>query len=150
VNLPRTWRWAGIAALCLAGIVPIVTSALRGEKTRGCALDGMQIDSSQRVRVLDAEGRSHFFCSLSCAELWVSASRTAPERIYVTDENTGEEIDASCAYYVRSEIVSHAPTKDRRHAFARKEAAESHADSFRGRLLTGDDRPFLSSNRNQS
>lgn len=81
-------------------------------------------------------------CSLRCAELWLQASGRRPDSILVVDEAAGGVIAAGDAYYVRSRVVSHPPTRDRRHVFLREEDARVHAATFAGRVLDGDQRPF--------
>jgi hypothetical protein len=150
MNISKNWRTTGLFVLCIAGILPLLGNWLRDDGRAGCALDGMAIDQSRHVRLLDSTGTEHVFCSLRCAELWLRATNEKPEKILVTDEATGREIEASSAYFVRSDVMAHSPSNDHRHAFLRRENAEAHADTFRGRLLTGDDRPFATSKRNKS
>ena len=115
--------------------------ARRGRANR-CALDGGSVDPRLRVRIVDAAGDDFEFCCLSCAQWWLEASRARPSRIYVTDETSGEEIEAEKAYYVRSRVVSHGPTQERRHVFRHQSDAETHAREFHGRVLEGKRRPF--------
>jgi hypothetical protein len=107
-----------------------------------CELDGAKIDPAQRVRIVDNARRDHEFCSLVCAELWLESSQESPVEIYVTCEPMGQELSGSQAYFVRSQVVTHAPTRDRRHVFARRSDAAAHARMFRGRILVDDDKPF--------
>jgi hypothetical protein len=88
------------------------------------------------------QGRSLAFCCVGCAESWLGRSGASPRAIYVTDEATGREIDAARAFYVRSLVVTTATKGDRVHAFERRADAEAHAAAYRGRLLTGPERPF--------
>ncbi len=82
------------------------------------------------------------FCSLRCAEWWLKATGTKPVRVRVTDEATGDELDASEATFVRSDVIGHALSHERRHVFRALRDAESHARAFRGRILTKGDVPF--------
>jgi hypothetical protein len=60
----------------------------------------------------------------------------------VVDGATGAEVPAAEAFYVRSVVVADAVTRDRVHAFARREDAERHAEAHHGTLLVGAERPF--------
>lgn len=144
MKVPKSW-W-GLAAVWLSfvAVLPLVADWLRGPPTQACALDGMQVDPSQRVRVVDAYGSQFQFCSLACAEYWIETSGAKPVAIYATDEMTGQEIDAASAFYVRSSVVSHVRTQENRHVFAREADAKRHAELFHGRMLQGEQRPFAS------
>lgn len=62
--------------------------------------------------------------------------------IQVADEASGRMLAAESAWYVRSQVIAHGPTVDRRHVFAARAAAERHAAAYYGRLLQGRQRPF--------
>ena len=66
----------------------------------------------------------------------------APRAVYVTDELSGREVEAAAAYFVSSLVVTRPATQNRIHAFGDRAAAERHAESGRGQLLEGDERPF--------
>src|ERR1700730_9561252 len=90
----------------LALLTAVVALALAGRWARrgtaeGCALDGMAIDPFSRVRIVDAQGKSYAFCCIRCAELWLEARQGNSHAVYVTDETSGEEVEASRAWYVR-------------------------------------------------
>lgn len=131
------------AGLLLVASLPFVGRSLRLGAAPGCAFDGVQIDQRHVVRVVDgsppAERR---FCSIGCAESWLEREPRATRRVFVVDEQGGGEIDADDAWFVRSGVIAVEATADRTHAFASFEAAQRHAEEFRGTLLTGDDRPF--------
>src|SRR4051812_42056978 len=101
--------------ILLAVLVVVVVLALAGTWARRnfagrCALDGGEIDSLYRVRVVDEHGRSHLFCCIRCAETWLAARGGRPRAVYVTDEASGREITADRAWYVRSSVVTRATT----------------------------------------
>ena len=124
----------------------------------GCHYDGQAIGGRHQVRV-EIEGEvargliggsargnrdgltTRRFCSLACVEAWLAASKAEVKTIWVTDERTGAELPAHDGYYVRSRVISHPWTRDRRHVFARESDARAHAESFQGRLLEGEQRP---------
>lgn len=131
----------------LVGLVVVVGLPLAGHWARhggepGCALDGMRIDPSYRVAVVDAQGERHEFCCLVCAELWLARQPEAPRAVTVTDEESGWEVDAAEAFYVRSWVVTNQATGNRVHVFQSREAAEEHAAAFAGIVLSDSERPF--------
>jgi hypothetical protein len=140
--MPKTAWITGAAGILLLAGLPIVGCWLRRSPQPCCALDGVRLEAVFRVRVQDHEGHSHEFCSVRCAELWLQRQPAPPRAIYVTDEATGQEIDAASAYYVRSQVVTAAPTGNRVHVFRRRSDAERHASVFGGMLLGSSERPF--------
>ncbi len=137
-----TTRWVAAVALVAVCSLPLVGSALRGDPPPRCAADGVVLASDPRVRVeLDA-GATHGFCCVSCAERFLDARGAAAERVLVIDEETGAPVVADRAFFVRSRVVTEPATGDRIHVFASQRDAERHAETYRGRLLTGDERPF--------
>jgi hypothetical protein len=59
----------------------------------------------------------------------------------VTDEVSGEEIDAPDAYFVRSQVVTTPATGNRIHVFHKLEDAQRHAQTYRGTVLDAKERP---------
>ncbi len=116
--------------------------ASQSEMADRCALDGVAINPIYRVRVLNADGTDHPFCSIACAEVWLKKQSSHPRAIMVTDETTGNEIPASSAVFVRSLVVTTSTTGNRIHAFKTEADANRHADAAGGQVLTGIDRPF--------
>jgi hypothetical protein len=101
----------------------------------GCALDGVKIDPAYRVEVVDAAGARHAFCCPACAALWLEHQSSSPRAILVTDETSGESIDAADAWYVRSRVVTTPATGNRVHAFRNRADAERHAEKNGGTVL---------------
>lgn len=132
----------GLAGLLLLALLPLAGHWLRRDSAGRCTLDGVRIEPRYRVRVLDAAGRDREFCCIRCAELWLQRQTNPPLAIRVTDENSGDEIDASAAHFVRSSIVTAPTTGNRIHAFADRANAERHADAANGLILEGPERPF--------
>ncbi len=139
--VPRSWWWIGLVGILVAGSLPVIGQQLRKGQAR-CALDGQTIDPTFRVMVVEKDGARRIFCCIACTELWLRRSKAIPHQVLVTDEVTGQPVNAADAYFVRSSVTSNAPTRDRRHVFSRRDVAELHAKSFHGRVLTGDDCPF--------
>jgi hypothetical protein len=132
---------AGAAGLAAAAALPLVGFWLRRDAAPGCALDGAKIDPAYRVEVIDGRGRPHALCCLRCAEIWLKSQPT-PQAILVTDEASGERIDARDAWYVRSSVVTTPATGNRVHVFRSRADAEKHADEFGGTVLSESERPL--------
>ncbi len=135
------WRSALVGLVVVVGLPLAGHRARRGTPT-GCALDGQRFDASYRVAVVDAGGERHEFCCLVCAELWLARRSEPPRAVTVTDEESGQEVDAGEASYVRSWVVTNPATGNRVHVFRSREAAEEHAEAFGGTVLSGSERPF--------
>jgi NosL len=137
----QLWKVTLIALLAVSGLAVVGTSVRRGSR-HGCALDGAPIITNLTVRLVDQAGQSHEFCCIRCAELWLQSRKETSAKIYVTDEVSGKEIESTTAYLVRSQVTTNAATRNRVHAFERKEDAERHANAYGGKILSADERPF--------
>jgi hypothetical protein len=126
---------AGIAA---AAAAPSVARHLRGDGSDRCDLDGSAIDPAARVRIVDEQSVSHRFCGVHCAERWIEKSGERVREILVTDEASGNEVDARGAWFV----WMRAPGESGIRAFADEREARRHAAAFGSTVLTGDERPF--------
>ena len=134
---------AFIAGLALVTALPFAGRALRDETRERCALDGVIVDARHAVRVVDREtAASRRFCCTTCAAAWLVREPIWPRQVFVTDEETGTELDAERASFVRSSVVAVPATGNRIHVFATESAAKRHAEEFRGTILVGDDRPL--------
>lgn len=138
----RTWRICAGVSLILAVALPVLRRQTQGTEQGYCALDGMRVTPETRVGVKLESGKRVEFCSIRCAEWWLQATGAKPVQVRVTDETTGEEMDASEATFVRSEVVIHPWSHERRHVFRLRQDAENHASTFRGRILEGENIPF--------
>lgn len=132
----RSWRRrAAIGVLVAAVGLPLIGHWLRQARLERCALDGAAIEPVYAVRVVGGDGRSHRLCCIRCAEFWLT-QEVRPTAVYVTDEATGREVDASLAWYVSSAVVTTRMTGNRIHAFAQRQHAERHAKANHGRVLS--------------
>ncbi|HEV3344891.1 MAG TPA: nitrous oxide reductase accessory protein NosL [Pirellulales bacterium] len=137
----RFW-WASTLVAVSAVLLPWFGTWSRRQKLPQCALDGIAIVPIYAVEVVDADRQKHCFCCLRCAEYWLAQEPSPPSAVYVTDEVSGQPIDASEAFFVRSPVVTNPVTGNRIHAFEKHSDADDHAAQFRGRLLTAGERPF--------
>jgi hypothetical protein len=128
--------------LALVAALPVAGRAIRGGREGRCALDGVTLDTLHAVRVVGRDGASCTFCCIGCATTWLRNEPPDERTILVMAEDTGTEVDARSAWFVDSRVVAVRATGCYMHAFATREAAERHAEEFRGRLLQGDAAPF--------
>jgi hypothetical protein len=94
------------------------------------------------VRLSGEDGTVRAFCCVGCAESWIRGTGSPPSRVTVTDGATGATVDAAGATFVRSTVPAQPATGDRVHAFREIGDAIRHAEAYRGRLLSGKERPF--------
>jgi hypothetical protein len=137
---PASWITALMGVVVVAAL-PLLGHWARSHASPGCARDGVRVRPEFRVEVVDDEGHDHVFCSLRCAKLWLR-DKPSPRAVVVTDEITGDRVDATKAFYVRSTVVTPTTTDDRVHVFRNQADAERHAQAYNGFLLTGAERPF--------
>jgi hypothetical protein len=139
----RKGPWVtGLAGLLVAVGLPFAGHWARSRRGPDCALDGMPVEAVYRVEVVDGRGRSHAFCCLRCAQIWLDHQPAAPQSVTVTDEATGAPLDAAAAFYVRSEVVTTPTTGNRVHVFANRADARRHAEHNHGRVLSGPEAPL--------
>jgi hypothetical protein len=136
------WWIVGLMGLAALVLLPLAAHWLRRHKESGCALDGSRIDLIYRVEIVDREGEAHEFCCVRCAQIWRDQHAEAPQAVAVTDEASGQMIDADAAIYVRSSVVTTPATRNRIHAFRDRADAQKHAAAFGGIILTGSERPL--------
>jgi hypothetical protein len=142
MSADTAWRLRGLAGLAVVVGLPLAGHWARHRHEAGCALDGAQVPAIYQVEVIDAQGRSHAFCCLRCAQLWLEQAPEAPRTITVTDEASGQALDAAAAHYVRSWVVTTPATGNRIHVFASRARADKHAAAFGGIVLPAPEGPF--------
>ena len=139
---PSWWIAAAITILTLAALTT-GSRIYRLQRSGRCHLDGGPVEPAYQVSVTDRADRRHEFCSISCAERWISLQRSGiVASIEVTDELSHQPIPAHQAYYVQSMVIVSPLTGERRHAFRSRAAAQKHIDQFSGILLEGPNKPF--------
>ncbi len=110
--------------------------------TTGCTYDGMKIEPVYRVRIVDESNHNHDFCCIGCARLWLKQGNRLTEKVFVTDESTGQEIPAATAVFVRSLVITMPASGSRIHAFQNLVDAQKHARTFRGTILEKTNNPL--------
>lgn len=138
----RRFWFASLLVAVSAVLLPLVGTWSRRQKLAQCAIDGVAVVPIYGVEVVAANGERRRFCCVRCAEYWLANEPSRPSAIDVTDEVTGQALDASQAYYVRSSVMTNTVTGNRIHVFAEQHDAQGHAAQFRGRLLEGEEHPL--------
>jgi len=136
-------RCAAVAGVALLLALPFVGKWARRDTEARCDLDGAALVTNYRVRVEDAAGKSHDFCCIRCAELWLERQTGPARAVRVRDERSGAEIEADAAHYVRSLVITTPTTGNRIHAFRDSADAQRHAETCRGTILLAGERPFV-------
>jgi hypothetical protein len=142
-NKTSRWLIVALGLLIVVGL-PLAGHWARSTSAARCALDGVAIDRLYQVRVVDADGHDHVFCCIHCATTWLGRQSESPRRVFVTDEVTGQELDAASAWFVRSLVVTSPHTGNRVHVFAHRADALRHAAAAPGTVLRGSENPFAS------
>ena len=138
-----TRLWLTLLTGVIAIGLPLAGRQMRSGGAPCCDLDGTKIIDIYRVDIVDGEGNPHAFCCPRCARIWLKHQKQPPTAITVTDESTGETLDASSAWYVGSSVVTNHSNGNRVHVFARQADAEKHAETFLGLVLPKSESPFL-------
>lgn len=133
-----TWLPGCLALLAIAAL-PLVAERLRAPVER-CAMDGVALAPSFRVRVVLPDGKTDAFCGVTCAQAWVQCRGVAPREILVTAG--GREIDAGAAWFVRTVANRSDGAPDGLRVFAGRDDALRHVAAYGGTVLIGADRPF--------
>ena len=140
--IPMSWWRAGLVGLLICAGLPVWGHWSRQDARPRCAWDGLVIDSRFRVVVEFDERSSWEFCDVRCARSRIAGVKLTPRVITVTDEISGEELDARRAVFVRSSITTNRATGNRWHVFGHRADAERHARESKGRLREGLAHPF--------
>jgi hypothetical protein len=136
-----SWGTVLIGLLVVVGL-PLGGHWYRRSAEPRCALDGTRIEPIYKVEITDSQGCHHVFCCPRCGQRWLEHQPTPPQAITVVDEMSGNEVAASKAYYVRSVVVTIPSTGNRIHAFRSQAAAEDHALTHEGIVLSASENPF--------
>lgn len=138
----KQFQWGLVWTLLVVVGLPAAGNWYRRQRRPQCALDGAAIEPIYAVEIVDAKKKVHRFCCIRCAEYWLAQQTGAVGEVRVTDEVTGAAVEAAEAFFVRSAIVTNHTTGNCIHAFRALHDAEEHAAANRGRLLSGEERPF--------
>jgi hypothetical protein len=137
----KPWPFLAGGLLVVVGL-PLIGAWVRHSGEPGCALDGAVVVPDYRVEVEDADGNRHVFCCVRCVQIWLADQASPPRSITVTDEESGESVEASRAWYVRNWVVTTPATGNRIHVFRRRAKAESYSAEKQGIVLPRSEFPF--------
>ncbi|MGA2033941.1 MAG: hypothetical protein ABSG68_16965 [Thermoguttaceae bacterium] len=99
-------------------------------------MDGQDLSPALRVDLKLADGASHAFCTIVCAQEWLASQPHAvAKEATVRDAITGEPLDAYVAFFVRSKLVTNRATGNNIHAFRFRTDAMEHIRQFGGQLI---------------
>ena len=119
-------------------------SGQSNQSDENCRVDGTGIVPITRVVLVDEKGEEFLFCSLCCANTWLEGhGELIPQldsgkaSLTVVDEISGQEIDASLAYWVQSKEYSRQENRCQSHVFSDKQAASKYLRQHQGRELPG-------------
>ncbi len=119
-------------------------SGQSNQSGESCRVDGTGIVPITRVVLVDEKGEEFLFCSLCCAQTWLTGHdellpqlTSGKASLTVVDEISGQEIDASLAYWVQSREYSRKENRCQSHVFSDKQAASKYLRQHQGRELPG-------------
>jgi hypothetical protein len=125
-----------IVGLFLAATIPLVVLHCRnGDSPLRCSLDGSRIEPLYEVVVSPGERQLRRFSCVRSAQIWLAENRARVSSVWVTDEETGEKLEAEQAYYVVSGLITTPHTGNRIHVFAKEKTARAHAGQYGGRII---------------
>lgn len=109
-----------------------------------CIVDGTGLIPISRVTLTNEQGEISLFCSLCCAKTWIEEHeelipqlQSGKASITVVDEISGQEIDASMAYWVKSNEYSRRENKCQSHVFSDKQAASKYLRQHQAEEIPG-------------
>jgi hypothetical protein len=83
-----------------------------------------------------ADGTSHAFCTIACAQRWLGQQPgMAPKEALVRDAIMGEPLDAYVAFFVRSELATNRANGNNIHVFRFRGDAMEPIRRFGGELI---------------
>lgn len=132
-------KWP-IIVVVLFFLIAVGSSLLKKSGGERCALDATKIEPIYQVDIIPVEGKVLKFCCIECAKKWLAANKGRVTGVTVTDEVTGNRIDASISWFVESSVITNHSTGNRIHVFAEKKDAERHARDFVGAIINN---PFV-------
>ena len=134
-----------VFTLIIATIISVLVVYPRNiHASSRCSLDGSRIQPLYEVIIIVRDKSVRRFSSIISARIWFRENNEQASTILVTDEATGEKIDAGQAFYTESEVITTPHTRNKIHVFGKREAAELHAHEFRGKMVVN---PFKAKER---
>lgn len=131
----------GLLALSLLVILSfLIFREGEHEKVVKCAYDGVEIDPLYEVRFIMKDGKALRFCCIVNAIMAFPQSKAGIDSVLVTDEVTGQKLNAEKAFFIESSVVTVPHVKNRIHVFASEFDAVRHRDQYSGKHI---ENPFV-------
>lgn len=115
--------------------VSLITILFQRQNVPVCHYDGENITTIYEVAINLKDGDVSKFCSVYCAQAWFKENNKKVASVTVTDEFTGEKLDASIAFFVESDVVNVAATRNSIHVFKDEHDARAHIKQYNGKTL---------------
>ena len=125
----------GLIVLIVSIILAAGSVIYQGQKAPRCDFDGTKIIPVYGIDIMLRSGTTLKFCSVCCAREWFRKNLSQIDLVMVTDEVTGEMLDAALAHYVQSDVVTVRAVQNRIHVFKEKSHALSHAGQHKGNII---------------
>ena len=138
----KSWNCLLLAGLTLCAALALIGKWSRKDGEPRCTFDGLRIEPAYRVRIVDANGGSLYFCCVRCAAKWLDRQSSRPSAIYVTDEVASSEVESEQAVYVESAVITNWITGNHIHVFRSKAEADKHVRAYGGKVLPAAEHPF--------
>lgn len=129
------WLFFLSAIILAVNTSTIVVSSHYRNTPSICSLDGSAIHPLYEVTIIKKDNSSLRFSCIVSAQIWLRENSKEVFYILVTDEPSGEKINASDAYYVASDVITTPHTGNGIHVFGKKSLAQEHARAFNGKLI---------------
>lgn len=126
-----------IFLIFLVGGLIALASTFETRPDARCAVDSTPIYPITEITIESIKGETVQFCSVCCAQTWLSENQNDGMSITVTDEVSGEKLDASLAFWVVSESYSRRESGCKIHAFKEQAEAARHILQYNGSELSG-------------
>lgn len=136
----RNWILVLFAILVTVTLIYALSRERRGAR---CDYDGTRIQPIYEIDVTLEDGSVKRFCSVVCARSYLKNKIANIKYVTVTDEVTGNKLDAFLAFYVESNIVTIPHVENNIHVFAKQEDARRHARQYNGKLIPNPFKEFF-------
>jgi len=101
-----------------------------------CDYDGAKIQPFYEVCFTLQDGSDKKFCSIVCALQALAQYNEKVNSIVVTDETTGQKVEAEKAFFVESSVVTVPHVRNNVHVFASEEPARRHQNRYQGKSIS--------------
>ncbi len=141
----RPWRVILLVALVSIGLGLFSSYYMYGHEVERCDLCGISINPTFEARLHLKDGTVKRYCCIHCALEAYREFKDRVEWVSVTDQETGEKLNANDVIYVENDVITCKPCGLKLHVFASELAglqsrAKKYMKVFGGRIALN---PFL-------